>query len=101
MLDAAHGGRVAEHPQPFEPGPLDPASPYRHQHDVACDSIQPRRSRAIDLVAEASAGEPCLRERLRRQVMRGVIVVCAAAVVAEDRRGVPPVQLRKRGCVVT
>ena len=63
---------------------------------MAGDPEQPGPGRAARLVAEARAREPGLRERLRRQVVRGVRVLAAPQVVAVDAVGVALVELAER-----
>ena len=61
-----------EDAEPLAGGSLDPAAPHALEQDVAGDPEEPRTRGAAGLVAEARAHGPRLRERLGRQVERGV-----------------------------
>jgi hypothetical protein len=63
---------------------------------VPGDPEEPRAGRAASLVAEATAAEPGLCERLGRQVERGVRVPAPARVVEVDALGVAVVELAER-----
>ncbi len=80
---------------------LDAAAPHRLRDEVPRDAEEPRPGGAVSLVAEALAGEPRLRERLRCQVESGVLVAGAREVESVDAVGVPVVELAKgRGICV-
>ena len=87
---------AVEHAEPLAGAALEPSLTHADEQHVAGDPEQPGAGRAACLVAEARAREPGLRERLRRQVVRGVRVVAAAQVVAVDARGVAVVELAER-----
>ncbi len=85
-----------EHAEALAGAALEPAPTHAHEQHVAGDPEQPGAGRAARLVAEARAREPGLRERLGRQVVRGVRVLAAPQVVAVDALGVALVELAER-----
>jgi len=85
-----------EDPEPVAGCPLEPAAAHRLRDDVARDGEEPRSSGAAGLVAEAVAGEPCLREGLRGEVVRGIVAPRPAEVEPVHPVRVAVVELPER-----
>ena len=81
--------------------PLEPAAPDGADEDVPCDGEEPRPCGASGPVAESQPREPRLRERLGRQVVRGLRLADAAEVVAVDALGVTLVERPEGGGVAS
>src|SRR4029450_5915574 len=93
------GLRRLHPPAPRTGAPLEPPSPPRAREDVPRDAEEPRPGRPACLVTEAPAGEPGLREGLRRQVVRGVGIPAPGQVEAVDALCVAVVERSERGRV--
>jgi len=86
--------------EPRAGGAFEPAASHGRDEDVPRDREQPRAGGAVQLVTEARAGDPCLRERLGGQVVGGLAFARAAEVVAVDAVGVPVVEPRNAAASV-
>jgi hypothetical protein len=85
-----------EHAEPLAGGALHPSLAHADEEDVPGDAEEPRAGRTASLVAEATAAEPGLRERLGREIERGVRVPAPARVVGVDALGLAVVELAER-----
>lgn len=75
---------VLEGPEPLPGAVLQALAPHRLQQHVARDAIQPGRRRPLGLVAERATDAPRLRERLRDEIERRILVVTPAQVITVD-----------------